>query len=45
MNTIIIILNMICTSLPGTNKGADQPLHPGSLISTLIIRFLRSILA
>ena len=27
------------------NKGADQPAHPRSLISTFVIRFLESIIS
>ena len=27
------------------NKGADQPAHPGSLISALVIRLLESIIS
>ena len=27
------------------NKGADQPVHPHSLISTFVIRFLESIIS
>ena len=27
------------------NKGADQPAHPHSLISTIVIRFLESIVS
>ena len=29
----------------GNNKGADQPEHPRSLISTFVIRFLESIIS
>ena len=34
------------TCLPGfaNNTGADQPAHPGSLISAFVIRFLESII-
>ena len=29
----------------GNNKGADQPVHPHSLISTFVIRLLESIIS
>ena len=32
----------ILTLLLVNNKGADQPAHPGSLISALVIRYLKS---
>ena len=33
------------TSLQGNNKGADQPAHPRSLISTYDVHSLESIVA
>ena len=33
------------SSLFANNKGADQPVHPLSLISTFVIRLLESIIS